>query len=690
VLPTILHKIINTSSTKYIDMMKRITTAATSLLRRRYQYQRTLLISSSCSGRQSNISFSTQPSLTHNFDNVSINNNKLYFSSLAAQDDWDDEDDNQPPSPPKQQSSLLLPTQHSRNLPSPVCGASTLRSEVESIFDAPLGSLIVYTKSEVSTELKSVEDEMESAYFASDEIVQRVEYIMRGLNARISKDNSFVSRSLKQGVMEYDDVDTTNVNGDEDMLGKDECFRAMVDLIQRMTAEGDTYAELRTRVRSQLLDPSSVDESSSSSSSSDSSSDSDNEGAAELNEQQLEDAGDKSFNRWEEEMTANMKKAGFSNKKTAGLDKGIDDTLDDTTTPKRNQEEYQFGSNPGLTTHMYDLILDSLACLCQEHSKDSSFANLVDIMPEDEGSPPELAKAMLDTVLSRHWMDGGDIGVGNGGADNPFGKVGEGIGIASGTGAGNLATLDLFSRNFDERTTPTSMTFNAVLRIAANFDPVAYAEAVENAKVLGGDMGNTSSMNTDQEQERLRDVTIDAALSTYSRMHDCSALTLRTLKNSTKLATARSSLKRQAKLLTDNFKGKRKNDVISGRNSATYAYLIQTISNCIPPSLSRGNMAFALYHKGCVEEGVMDTNVINAMRSVGGYGAEDDTESIGEESGSEDESLAPPPISNGALFDSFMQKELGNGVAVAMDKGRNMRQDRNYKLRRHNDWDDTY
>ena len=675
-------------------MMKRITTAAASLLRRRYQYQRALLISSAsslsiCSGRQS-----TQ-ALTHNFDN-SINNNKLYFSSLA-QDDWDDEDDNNQTPPPKQQSSLLLPTKHSRNLPSPVCPASTLRSEVESIFDAPLGSLIVYTKSEVSTELKSVEDEMESAYFASDEIVQRVEYIMRGLNARISKDNSFVSRCLKQGVMEYDDVDTTNVNGDEDMLGKDECFRAMVDLIQRMTAEGDTYAELRTRVRSQLLDPSSVDESSSSSSSSDSSSDSDNEGgAAELNEQQLEDAGDKSFNRWEEEMTANMKKAGFSNKKTAGLDKGIDDnTLDDTTSPERNKEEYQFGSNPGLTTHMYDLILDSLACLCQEHSKDSSLANLVDIMPEDEGSPPELAKAMLDTVLSRHWMDGGDIGVGNGGADNPFGKVGEGIGIASGTGAGNLATLDLFSRNFDERTTPTSMTFNAVLRIAANFDPVAYAEAVENAKVLGGDMGNTSSSmsNTDQlkqEQERLRDVTIDAALSTYSRMHDCSALTLRTLKNSTKLATARSSLKRQAKLLTDNFKGKRKNDVISGRNSATYAYLIQTISNCIPPSLSRGNMAFALYHKGCVEEGVMDTNVINAMRSVGGYGAEDDTDVIGEESGSEDEPMAPPPISNGALFDSFMQKELGSGVTAAMDKGRNMRQDRNYKLRRHCDWDDTY
>jgi hypothetical protein len=37
-----------------------------------------------------------------------------------------------------------------------------------------------------------------------------------------------------------------------------------------------------------------------------------------------------------------------------------------------------------------------------------------------------------------------------------------------------------------------------------------------------------------------------------------------------------------------------------------------------------------------------------------------------------------------------MQKEFGLGVKVAMDKGRKLRQDRNYKMRRHVEWDGTY
>ena len=672
-------------------IMKRVPTTAVSIVLRRSRAH----ISPSFAiigGRRPSYTPSTLPSHSHSHHpSPSIS----YFSSLA--EDWDDDgddDENNYPPPPKPIS--LLPTKHSRNLPPPVCRPSQLQLEVESIFDAPIGSLIVYTKSNISSEVLSVEEEMANAYYNSDAIVQRVEYLMRGLNARISKD-SYVSKCLKQGVMEYDeDFDNVNDNDatvlanndeDDDIMGKEECFRAMIDLIERMAAEGNTYDELRTRVRSQILDPSSVDKdssSSSSSSSSDSDSSDSDDNSGELDEQ---DAGDKSFNKWADEMEVNMGKAGYSNN---NMSAGAPNEDAKDTMPTRSQEEYQFGATPGLTTHMHDLVLDSLACLCNEeynnNNKDSSFAELADLMPEDKGSPPELAKTMLDTVLTRHWMDGGDIGVGNGGTDSPFGNVGEGIGVGSGTGAGSMAKLDLSSRNSDVRTCPTPMTFNAVLRIAANFDNVAYAEAVENAKILGGAGYANKSINTNQltqEKERLRDVTIDAALSTYSRMYDCQALTLRTFKNSHKLATARSSLKRQAKLLADNRRGKYKDDVISGRNSATYTYLIQTIGNCIPPSLSRGNMAYALYHKGCVEEGIMDEHVIKTMRSIGGYGDDSDIEESSGES-------PAAPISNGALFDSFMQEGLGYGVAVVLDKGRNLRQDRNYKLRRHVDWDDTY
>lgn len=607
----------------------------------------------------------------HNIDNVRS------FSALAQDFDGDGGDGGH-----QKPSSLLLPTSHSRNLPPPVCPPTQLRSEVESIFDAPIGSLIVYSKSELGNELKSAEEEMADAYYASDAAVQRVEYIMRGLNAAIS-DETFVSRSVKKGDMAFEEE---AIGGNGDGMAKEDCFRAMLDLLERMTKEGEAYAELRTRVRSQLADPEATKaaaEDSDSSSSSDDSDSSDSDSDDEDSE--VVEHADKEFSQWAQSMEESMSKAGFATRNSAASSASGENDEDEEV----SEEMFQFGSDPGVTIHMFDMLLDSLACLCQEQygkGGATSTADLVELMPEEAPSPPELAKDMLDVVLNRHWMDGGDIGLGNGGSQNAMTTIAQGIGIGAGTGAGALAGIH--GTTFDIRTCPTPMTFNAVIRVAANFDPAAYATAVENAKVLSGDMGNTSgsagsanSANSlKQEQERLRDVTIDAALSTYSRMQHCSALTLRTLKNTTKKATSRSSLKRQARLLADTYKGKEKN-TISGRNSASYAYLIQTLSNCIPPSLSRGNMTFGLYHKGCVMEGVMDERLVEVMRGVGGYGDDADE-------GSDENPM--PPVSNGPIFDSFMQKELGGGVKTALEKGMKLRQCRNYKMRRHVEWDDTY
>jgi hypothetical protein len=579
---------------------------------------------------------------------------KQPFSALAQEPDYDEEP--------------LLPTKHSRKLPPPVCPPSHLRSEVEAIFDAPVGTLIAYSKSQTG-ELKSAEEEMADAYYAADNVVQRLEYILRGLNSMISSE-SYVSRSLQVGAMSLEKGDDNTGGADNgDVMTKQDCFRAMLDLVSRIQEEGEAYDELRKRVRSQLTtstDPTNSD-SSSSSSSSDSDSDSDDEEGVSEKDEEV-------FNEWSDGLNDRMREVGFKVRQNSDSSStSLNDASDDEEV---SQEDYQFGASPGLTVHMVDLVLDALACLCEEEygtKSSSSSVDLVQLMGKDALPPPAMGKELLDTVLHRHWLDGGDIGL------NASGKVtavGQGIGIGSGTGAGSLANKTP-STSFDIRTCPTPMTFNSVIRIASNFDPTAHAEAVEKYDILNGENGAKRSLKgadkdrLRQQQEMLRDITIDAAFSTYSRMKLCSALTLRALKDSTKNATSRSSVKRQAKLVSEG--------TLTGRNSATYAYLLRTVSNCIPPSLSRGNIAFGLYHKACVQEGVMDENVIKAMRSIGGY----------EEEGNDD-GTSTPPVSNGPIFDKFLQAELGPGVSSALEKGRSLRQDRNYKLRRHVDWDGSY
>jgi hypothetical protein len=334
-----------------------------------------------------------------------------------------------------------------------------------------------------------------------------------------------------------------------------------------------------------------------------------------------------------------------------------------------------------VTVHMYDLLLDSLACLCKEQYSPNGPSDVDLIETMDGESPPEFAKHILDLVLNTHWMDGGDIGLGSAAdASNALNKIAQGIGIGAGTGAGALAHYTAMT--FDVRTCPTPMTFNAAIRIAAEFDHLAHASMVQEAEVLNGSFvksSNDDAKKLKMEQDRLRDITMDAAFTAYTRMKDTAAVTLRSIKNSTRNATSRSAIKKQAKMLQTGKTHYRSKDIISGRNSATYSYLIQTIQKCIPASISRGNIAFGLYHKACVQEGLMDDALVKTMMGLGGY----DPDLTGD-------NAPPPPVSNGPLFDKFMQQELGNGAAIALEKGRQLRHDRNYKMRRHNEWDGTY
>ncbi|KAL7514163.1 hypothetical protein ACHAXN_013265 [Cyclotella atomus] len=592
-----------------------------------------------------------------------------HFSSPATTTDYNDNDD-----------LLLFPTKHSSKLPPAICPPSLLRSEVESLFDVPIGSLIPYHPPS-NKQLRSVSEEVEYAYYQSDAVVQRVEYVMRGLNAVISEE-SFVSRSVDRGYMTVNRDEQSGSSG----LTRQECFRAMMDLLERMGEEGEAFVELRTRVRSQLVGGTDQNGSSSDSSSS-SSSDSDDD--------EVDEAAVKEFTEYTEER---MRSAGFAT--ATSSDTTTASTLNDMGEDdlKLNPQDYQFGAAPGVTVHMYDLLLDSLACLCKEqYSPDGPSANhdavdLIEVM--EHQPPPQFAKDILDQVLNTHWMDGGDIGLGSAAdAANALNKIAQGVGIGAGTGSGALARYT--AMEFDIRTCPTPMTFNSVLRIASEFNHVSHANMVQEALVLSGSITSSKNEEDDErklkmEQDRLRDITMNAAFSTYAQMAHTSALTLRTIKASTKKATSRQAIKRQAKMLDTGFANKRQVDIISGRNAATYNYLIGTLSKCLPPSITRGNMAFGLYHKACVQEGVMDEGLVKSMMRLGGYDVESMNGSLESSSSSSSSSATPPLVSNGPLFDKFMQEELGNGADVALEKGRRLRHDRNYRMRRFVDWDDTY
>lgn len=128
---------------------------------------------------------------------------------------------------------------------------------------------------------------------------------------------------------DYDDEATAavgvgGVTEGRAVMEKGECLRAMLDLIERMTKEGEAYAEVRSRVRSQVLDPSASYGSDSSSDSSSSSSDSSDDENGELGGFD-EKAADESFDKWAETMNRNMSKIGISNKgsSTSNLGGGL-------------------------------------------------------------------------------------------------------------------------------------------------------------------------------------------------------------------------------------------------------------------------------------------------------------------------------------------------------------------------------
>ena len=172
----------------------------------------------------------------------------------------------------------------------------------------------------------------------------------------------------------------------------------------------------------------------------------------------------------------------------------------------------------------------------------------------------------------------------------------------------------------NRHTMPTLITYNAVLRTCA---------AVEY----------------NGESEQVRDAALDLAFVAYDALNA----------NAPTDAASTSNAVSKNKSTTNNTT----NTTMPKRNSATYAHMLRVIAKYLPPSPTRGNVAYGLWLSCTGHDGVLDRNVIQAYVEANTRNG-----------------------SNGAQYDAFVAKLAG--VENNMQENDVLRQNwwRNRKSRR--------
>lgn len=236
-------------------------------------------------------------------------------------------------STPKQQRRRLIPTQHSSKGPPPVCrDATELQELTQELLESPVGSLFCQNTIKASS---SKIDDRDEAYALAHESGQKVEYLLRGFNRKISplslNGNSKTAES---------DPEAVSVS-----------LETMMDVMERFHREGEMYLQLRREASS--FDSDSSSNNSSSSSDSDSSEDTDDE-----------------FSDDDPRFSSAVK--------------------DKLKVDARDQKKLGIGNDdfaiPGVTTAMYDTILDAMACATHvslEAKSSSSSSFLQTLEPDD-------------------------------------------------------------------------------------------------------------------------------------------------------------------------------------------------------------------------------------------------------------------------------------------------------------------
>lgn len=204
-----------------------------------------------------------------------------------------------------------------------------------------------------------------------------------------------------------------------------------------------------------------------------------------------------------------------SNEKSSKVQKGNEESDDDDDSDYDNSDDeeeevsYMFDfALPGPTTAMYDTMLDTMACTA------STVA--------DRQESLQIAQHLHETLMTRHENDGGDL------------------------------------HNDNVHTRPTAVSFNALIRIAAE---LPYDNSV-----------NISTDTAPVEEVEYRDDVCSTFITALQEMHECGVV---------------------------------------HRNSASYKYALECVAKYMPPSRIRGNISTGLFQQARYV-GLINDNVIAA------------------------------------------------------------------------------
>lgn len=253
----------------------------------------------------------------------------------------------------------------------------------------------------------------------------------------------------------------------------------------------------------------------------------------------------------------NDNNAGDSSSSDSSSDSSDSDTTSTSSSQSQSAWRIQslinrYGATPGPSIYMYDALLDAIACCAEQQAEQVQDNNNAG----SSNSSMEyltLARSVYERAMARHHADGGP-------------------------NANNRLTM------------PTLVTYNAVLRTCA---AVQY------------DHNNSGSTN---EQVQVRDAALDLAFVVYDALNANSPTDPTSTSNA--VSKNRSSKKvNKAKV--------KAGTVSSGagmpqRNSATYAHMLRLIAKYLPPSPTRGNVAYGLWLSCTGHDGVLDDGVIQA------------------------------------------------------------------------------
>ena len=252
----------------------------------------------------------------------------------------------------------------------------------------------------------------------------------------------------------------------------------------------------------------------------------------------------------------------------------------------------RYGAAPGPSIYMYDALLDAIAC-CAERQQQQQHHHHQQQEQDDSSADMSmeylaLARSVYERAMARHYADGGP-------------------------NANNRLTV------------PTLVTYNAVLRTCA--------AAVEY----------NSNNNALRVQVQLRDAALDLAFVVYDALNANSptdpASTSNAVsknKSSKKVAGNNTSITTTTSTCTTSSAA-----ILPKRNSATYAHMLRVIARCIPPSPTRGNVAYGLWLSCTGHDGVLDGQVIQAFVEANTRNG-----------------------SNGQQYDAFVAKVRGAGAGT--------------------------